>query len=376
MYMGREILMLSPLILYAGFRVGSLLRGTRKRILWAIVFILICAGYPAAEALEHAAIPSWAMVFSTAGYVALPFLLYLIMAVLAVDILTGLARLIRLLSKENAKRPGFRRFRLALMLVLPAAVVAFGAWNFNRMEIREYKVELPRKFAKTDDLTIVFAADFHLQGRTPRRIMERFADKVNAAKPDLVLIGGDIIEGGNTPDELMEHEAAQFRRIRSTYGVFGILGNHDSFGGDRNSFFDKAGIRMLRDEFVRIDASIYLAGRLDGRSRRSAEGRKSIDTLLAPIPDDLPILLLDHRPTDLDNLSRSRADLQLSGHTHNAQVFPLNFIARKEYEIPWGYGVKGNSQVIVTTGVQGWGPPVRTTGASEIVVVRVTFHAP
>jgi len=373
MYMGREILMLSPLILYSGFRVGSLLRGTGKRTLWAIVFILICAGYPAAEALEHAAIPSWAMVLSTAGYMTLPFLLYLVMTVLAVDILTGLARLTGLLSKENAKRPGFRRFRLALMLVLPAAVVAFGAWNFNRMGIREYKVELPRKSAKTDGLTIVFAADFHLQGRTPRRIMERFADKVNAAKPDLVLIGGDIIEGGNTPDDKMEHEAAQFRRIRSTYGVFGVLGNHDSFGGDRDSFFEKAGIRMLRDEYVRIDASIYLAGRLDGR-RRSADARKSIDALLAPVPEDLPIVLLDHRPTDLDNLSRSRADLQLSGHTHNAQVFPLNFIARKEYEIPWGYGVKGKTQVIVTSGVQGWGPPVRTAGASEIVVVRISFR--
>ncbi|NMD09602.1 MAG: metallophosphoesterase, partial [Acidobacteria bacterium] len=177
------------------------------------------------------------------------------------------------------------------------------------------------------------------------------------------------------PDEKLEHEAAQFRRLRSAYGVYGVLGNHDSFGGDRSSFFEKAGLRMLRDEYVRIDASIYLAGRLDGR-RRTADGggRKSIDDLLAPVPGDLPIILLDHRPTDLENLGRSRADLQLSGHTHNAQVFPLNFIARKEYEISWGYGVKGRSQVIVTTGVQGWGPPVRTAGASEIVVVRVTFQ--
>ena len=375
MYMGREILMLSPLILYSGFRVGMLLRGAKKRILWAVVFVLICAGYPAAEALEHAAVSPWAMGLSTAGYVTLPFLLYLVMAVLVVDTLTGLARLTGLLSRENAGRPGFRRFRLALFLVLPAAVVAFGAWNFNRLEIREYQVELPRKSAKTEGLTIVFAADFHLQRRTPRRIMERFADKVNAVKPDLVLIGGDIIEGGNTPDETLEHEAAQFRRIRSTYGVFGVLGNHDSFGEDRGSFFDKAGIRMLRDEYVRIDAAIYLAGRLDAR-RRSVEIRKSIDALLDPVPGDLPIVLLDHRPTDLDNLSRSRADLQLSGHTHNAQVFPLNFAARKEYEIPWGYGVKGKAQVIVTSGVQGWGPPVRTAGASEIVVVRVSFRAP
>ncbi|HNT32569.1 MAG: metallophosphoesterase [Acidobacteriota bacterium] len=375
MYLGREILMFSPLLLYAGVRIGSLLRGTGTRIAWAAVFLLLGGGYPAAEALEHRAAGVPAQVLSTLGYAALPFLLYLVTAVLAVDLLTGLARLGGLLSREKLRRPGSRRVRLGLMLLVPAAFTAFGAWNFNRLEIREYRVVLPRKSAKTERLTIVFAADFHLQARTPRRIMERFADKVNALEPDLVLIGGDIVEGGNTPDEKLEHEAAQFRRLRSAYGVYGVLGNHDSFGGDRSSFFEKAGLRMLRDEYVRIDASIYLAGRLDGR-RRTADGggRKSIDDLLAPVPGDLPIILLDHRPTDLENLGRSRADLQLSGHTHNAQVFPLNFIARKEYEIPWGYGVKGRSQVIVTTGVQGWGPPVRTAGASEIVVVRVTFQ--
>jgi hypothetical protein len=131
---------------------------------------------------------------------------------------------------------------------------------------------------------------------------------------------------------------------------------------------------MLRDEVERIDAAIYLAGRLDGRSRGPAGARKSINALLADVPDDLPIVILDHRPTDLDNVSRSRADLQVSGHTHNAQLFPLNFFAKREYEIPWGYGIKGRTQIIVSSGIQGWGPPVRTAGASEILVIRVVFR--
>jgi predicted MPP superfamily phosphohydrolase len=131
---------------------------------------------------------------------------------------------------------------------------------------------------------------------------------------------------------------------------------------------------MLLDKVKKIDGSIYLAGRLDGRARGRTGARKSIDALLADVPDDLPIVVLDHRPTDLDNVGRSRADLQVSGHTHNAQMFPLNIMARREYEIAWGSGVKGRTQVIVSSGIQGWGPPVRTAGASEILVIRVVFR--
>lgn len=363
-----------PLILYAGVRIGMFIRGTGKRILWALAFLCICAGYPAAEALENRVGSGLAMGLSIAGYIALPFLLYLVMTAVATDILFGLARLTGILKKDTVKKPGYRRIRLALALLLPAVVVAFGAWSFNRMGVREYTIEVPRKSSKVGELRIVFASDFHLQARTPERIMEKFADKVNALDADLVLIGGDIVEGGNTGDEKLAHEAAQFQRIKSTYGVFGVLGNHDSFGGDRASFFDKAGIRMLRDEYIRIDAAVYLAGRLDGRGRRGGPPRKSIDELLAPVPEDLPIILVDHRPTDLENLGRSRADLQISGHTHNAQIFPLNFVARKEYELAWGYKKKGNAHLIVSTGVQGWGPPVRTAGASEIVLVKVLFR--
>ena len=373
--MGREILMLSPLILYAGLRVGSLLRGIGKRIAWAVVFLFLCGGYPLAEFVEHRAIASRLPGLMTAGYVTLPLLLYLIMTVAAADLLLGLARLSGILAKETIRRPGFRRGRLAFVLAVPAAVVAFGAWNFDRMQIREYAVEIPRKSSQADGLTLVFASDFHLAMRTPRRIAERFADKVNALDADLVLIGGDILEGRDQSGEYLDRAAAAFQRIRSTYGVFGVFGNHDAFGRgpEKNAFFDKAGIRMLRDEFVRIDAAIYLAGRRDARSLWRGEQRKSIDELLEPVPGDLPIVVIDHRPTDLDNLGRSRADLQLSGHTHNAQIFPLNFIARKEYKIPWGYGTAGRTQVVVSCGIQGWGPPVRTAGVSEIVVVRLKF---
>lgn len=87
----------------------------------------------------------------------------------------------------------------------------------------------------------------------------------------------------------------------------------------------------------------------------------------------LPVIVLEHRPTDLDNISRSSADMLLSGHTHNGQLFPVNFIAKGRYELSWGYKLKNGTHVFVTSGIQVWGPPFRTAGASEILVVNVYF---
>jgi predicted MPP superfamily phosphohydrolase len=88
----------------------------------------------------------------------------------------------------------------------------------------------------------------------------------------------------------------------------------------------------------------------------------------------LPVIVLEHRPIDLDNVSRSGADILLSGHTHNGQLFPVNFIAKRHYELNWGYKLKNRTHVFVTSGIQVWGPPVRTAGASEILIVNVFFR--
>jgi predicted MPP superfamily phosphohydrolase len=120
----------------------------------------------------------------------------------------------------------------------------------------------------------------------------------------------------------------------------------------------------------RIDKAFYLVGRNDVRSG----GRKSINELLRDCDGSLPVIVLEHRPTDLDNVSQSGADILLSGHTHNGQLFPVNFIVKRRYELIWGYKLKNRTHIFVTSGTQVWGPPVRTAGASEIVIVNVSFR--
>ena len=295
-----------------------------------------------------------------AGYFSLPLLLYLILFVILLDLALGVAQLTRILSKETVKRERFRRARLFLVLAVPVAVVVIGTVRNNHPQIREYSVEIPQKSSEIRQLKIAFTADFHLRETTSRRLMERFVEKVNAANPDIVLIGGDVLEGDRQGERLGEFEA-QFRRLKPKYGVYGVPGNHDLRGASAMTFFDQAGIRLLQDAVEKIDNAFYLVGRNDGRSR----GRKSIDELLQDCDRSLPVIVLDHRPTDLDNISRSGADILLSGHTHNGQLFPVNFIAKRQYELSWGYKLKNRTHVFVTSGIQVWGPPVRTAGDSK-----------
>ena len=137
----------------------------------------------------------------------------------------------------------------------------------------------------------------------------------------------------------------------------------------KNNFFTRAGIKILCDTFEIIENSINLGGRNDLR----VGSRKTFAERMQYSNASLPVILLDHRPTDLDNVSRTAVDLQFSGHTHGGQMFPINLIIKNIYELSWGYKKKGNTHFFVTSGIRLWGPPVRTSGIAEIMVVDVNF---
>ena len=369
MFLLREILFCAPLIIYTFLRIWRLIPQKPYRIFFTIIYILLLMAFPFVEMLSHTPGMEWAHFMIIPGYFSLPFLLYLILFVVLLDLSLCVGRLTGILSKETMKRRGFRRNQLFLVLAVPIAVVVVGAvWN-NHPQINAYSVEIQRKSSDISQLKIGFVADFHIRETSSRRFMERFVEKINTANPDIVLIGGDVLEGDRQGEKL-GFFAAQFRRLKPKYGVYGIPGNHDLHAASAVSFFDQAGIRILQDSIEKIDNAFYLVGRNDARIR----GRKSIKDLLKDCDRSLPVIVLEHRPTDLDNVSDSGADILLSGHTHNGQLFPVNFIAKRRYELSWGYKLKNRTHVFVTSGIQVWGPPVRTAGASEILIVNISFR--
>jgi predicted MPP superfamily phosphohydrolase len=366
MYLFNELLMSIPLVIYVAWRLRTLIARPALRNLSTIGVALLAAGYPAAESLSHGTIGGALKLLVLAGYYALPLVLYFAMTVLLTDLAVAILRLSKAVTREKVRSDKFRLRRLAFVLAVPTLVVAAGIVNANVLRVREYTVEVPRRSSTLRELKVVFASDLHLGTMTSKGWLARFVDKVNAQKPDIVLIGGDIREGHRGEADLGAIEA-QFRRLEARYGVFAVPGNHEGYAGTTGEFFDNSHIRFLQDELAIVEGAFILVGRRD--ARRGTRG--SVDDLLRKAPDGVPVILRDPRPTGMEAVSRTRVDLQLSGHTHHGQLFPVNFVTQLEYGLSWGHLKKGNTHFIVTSGAQLWGPPVRTVGASEIVVVHV-----
>jgi predicted MPP superfamily phosphohydrolase len=303
-----------------------------------------------------------------AGYI-LPFSLYLFLIVLLTDFLLLLNLIFKIIPWEKLRSRPVQKYGLLITVLCSVLVATAGIINFNTIRITKYSISISGKSSELSRLKVVFVSDFHLQEGAGIRFVEKFVKKTEGINPDLILFGGDIVEGDRESENLERIEKL-LRSISAKYGVFGVNGNHEHYAGqDKGGFFNKAGIKLLSDSVVVIDHSFILAGRNDTHVRT----RKNPEDLLQSVTDSLPIILVDHRPTEIDQISRSRANVVFSGHTHNGQLFPINLITRRVYELSYGYMKKGHTHFFVSSGIRLWGPPVRTTAKSEIVVVDITF---
>ncbi len=353
--------------IYVLLRLRSLFWNPLHKIIFAIIYALLVLNFPISEPLAHFQGGRLIRVFVFIAYYTLPWLLYLFLFLLLFELTLGANRIFKFIETATLQSHRFRLVSLCALFILPALAMAAGIINYHIIRVRKYQIEIPRRASTLSQLRIVFAADFHLRDITTRRFMQTFVEKVNAQNPDIVLIPGDILEGDRHKSREDEF-AAQFRRIKSKYGVFASLGNHEFYGAKAGSdFFVHSGIRVLEDEFVNVADAFYCAGRLD----QHYPHRKPLDDLMRGIPKNLPLIMLDHRPKDMLETSRADVDIQVMGHTHNGQLFPLNYIVRCVYPLNWGYRKINNTHFFVTSGIQTWGPPVKTSSNNEIVVIDV-----
>jgi len=354
---------------YLYFRIRKLFIPRGFRIWYTLIYIALLSVYPLAENYAHREVTFFSQVLSAISGYILPFYLYLFLLVLLNDILLLLNHFFRLVPGVITGNRLYRLYAPFVILLAAASVVIAGAINLNTIRISPYQIEVSKRQAKTDHLRIAFISDFHIQPGMPLRFIGQYLRKVNALQPDLVLYGGDMTEG-DRENETFESVESALRNVQAKLGVFGVAGNHEFYGGRGNSdFFRNSGITLLCDTVIRIDSSCYLAGRYDEHFRR----RKSIGELMDSIPVDLPVIVLDHRPTQLQEVSITKAAVQFSGHTHNGQMFPINLITRQFYELTWGYKKIRDTHFFVSSGIRLWGPPVRTVGKSEIMLVDIHF---
>ena len=207
--------------------------------------------------------------------------------------------------------------------------------------------------------------DLHLGYHNRRAEFSRWVDMLNAEKPDLILIGGDIIDISVHP-LLEENVAEEFRRL--TAPVYACLGNHEYYSGDINAekFYREAGIHLLKDSVATV-----LGINIIGRDDRTNLRRASVETLIKKTDTSKFTILLDHQPYHLEEAEKAGIDFQLSGHTHYGQVWPISWIEDAIYENAYGPLTKGKTRYFVTSGIGIWGGKFRIGTRSEYLVATI-----
>ena len=313
-------------------------------------------------------------------------MLYLGLAILLVEIGLFVARRVR--HRDFVQMQRVRQVQGGIALALVCAVCIYGAVNAHTLRVTDYEVTIE---GAGGDMTVALLADLHLGYNTDPAYIEQTVQAVNDMQPDLVVIAGDIFDNEYEAIPEPERIAAALASLGSTYGTFACWGNHDvsepilagftwdTADADKDDprmteFLARAGVSLLADEEVTLANGVQLVGRKDpSRSRKLDDARLTPEQLLGPLDPAQPIFVIDHQPKELDELAAAGADLDLSGHTHNGQVFPGNLLMGLIWDNPCGYLRVGEMHSVVTAGLGVWGPDMRVGTRSEVVRITVRF---
>ncbi len=304
-------------------------------------------------------------------------MLYLFMAVLLLDFLRGTNALIGFLP-ASLNNPSLRIKEVTALVTLGVVGVILIAGHINALfrKITRLPLTIHKKAGEMKSLNIVAASDIHLGTIVGRRRFDRMVEAMNRLNPDLVLLPGDIVDEDLGP-VIRQNIGESLKNLKAKYGVYAITGNHEYFGGVEEAcrYLTEHHVTVLRDATVKINGGVYLVGREDrSYNHRSGQKRKSLEALMAGIDRNSPVIVMDHQPFGLQEVATQGADLQLSGHTHHGQLWPMNYIIRAIYEVGWGFRKIGETHVYVSNGVGTWGPPVRVGNRPEIVNIQLSFE--
>jgi hypothetical protein len=286
---------------------------------------------------------------------------------------------IRLLDYFFSFLPAFIFADGAIIACISIAVVMLlmivGFINARNPVVKQLQIHIPKKANNFKELNIVAVSDMHIGMLIKHHMVKRLVKMIKELNPQLVLFAGDTID--EVLDPVIKYNLGEpLKSINAPLGVFAITGNHEFIGGIKNSiaYLESLGITVLKDEVIKISNSFYLAGRMDHDILRfTNKKRLGLDELLKDVDASLPLILLDHQPFHLDESAKHNVDLQISGHTHHGQMWPLNYITQAIFELSWGYIKKGNSHFYISSGFGSWGPPVRIGNRPEIVNIKLSF---
>ena len=297
-----------------------------------------------------------------------------------------IADLIRIIQKYLIKEKHLNFIPIihkkGLLAIIIFTIIILGSvYGMNHLELTEYNLTTDKIDNKS--YSILFISDVHYGTVQNTQLVKDSILKMNNLKPDIVLLGGDIVDERTTKDSMQEI-FEELGKINSTYGTYYIFGNHDRqpytsdyengnrtfTDSDLNQSIEKNRIKILNDDKITINNDFVLVGRSDAEWEDSIN-RTDVNEILNESDLSKYIVVLDHQPVEYEENAQEGVDLQLSGHTHGGQVFPYGMIYDLSGRLNYGeYEIKDMKQ-IVSSGLTGWGWPMRNEAKCEYVLINI-----
>jgi hypothetical protein len=259
-----------------------------------------------------------------------------------------------------------KKILFEILIAMALMVSLYGFINSGVIRMTRISLQLPHLPGQWKGKTAVWVSDTHLGQVRNCGFARHIAAQIQRLHPDIVFIGGDLYDGQAVDlDKVIE----PFSKISASHGIYFVTGNHEEFS-DNTPYLNavrRAGIRVLYNEMIDLDG-LQIIG-VDYRDTTGEEPFRSILKKMGIDPHK-PSILLKHTPFHLQVAREQGVSVQLSGHTHQGQVFLFRFITSRVYR-GYDFGLKwfGDLLVYTSSGAGTWGPPMRIDTSPEIVVI-------
>ena len=262
---------------------------------------------------------------------------------------------------------GLRIFALLFFI----ALFVYALYSAYIPVVRKLSIKINKPLK--NPLRIAVASDLHLGRLFGNKAIERLHIMLNAHQADILLMPGDIMDDNTKAFNAYNMKDSLAKLVASLpNGVYATLGNHDLYGHEQpiSDSLRAAGVQLLNDAVTQLNPQgevVWLMGRFDNHKHQ----RVATAELLAQVNSAEPVILLDHRPSAILEHSELPIDLQVSGHTHNGQIFPANFIVSAINRLGYGYEAIGKGHFVVSSGYGFWGIPFRLGSRSEVWIINL-----
>ncbi|WP_072679343.1 metallophosphoesterase [Arcobacter sp. LA11] len=279
------------------------------------------------------------------------------------------SRILNVIPINEKRRTFFKKTLDISSIAVAGSINAKAMYNARHIEIEDVDIKI-RNLKQS--YSIVQLSDIHIGGLIDKNFISDLVDQVNTLNPDIVVITGDMVD---TKLEYAKEALDELKNLKSKYGNYFIVGNHEYFHGVTSiiDYVNTLNIKTLENENVYIGEEgegFFLAGVYDVMGYRVESYKPDLYKALIGT-DEYPIVLLAHQPKFIEEVKD--VDLVLSGHTHGGQIVPFNLLVKLAQ--PYVKGLHQhdeNTQIYINKGTGFWGPPMRLGASSEITNITLT----